>query len=160
MDRMKTFLLYLIAFVGFYILSNVLISIALATSYEFIECTKNESSSYVVQVSEAKATSVSGYVQGTIKLNAGVESPEKYLQIDLYSKYGHCTGRKYVDLSTVQAGEQKEFKVSFEYDNIVTYQITTTNEVEKLSDVQTSMISKGYLAVAILGALIVLYYVW
>lgn len=159
MERMKTFLLYLIIFIGFYMLSNALISVALGNSYEFLKCTKNESSSYVVQVSEAKATSVSGYVKGNIKLNEGIESPEKYLQVDLYSKYGHCVGRKFVDLSSLQASEQRDFKVSFECDNVSTYEITTTNDVEKLSDVQTEMVSKGYLAITIVGALLILYYV-
>lgn len=160
MERMKTFLLYLIIFVGFYMLSNVLISVALANSYEYLECTKNEVNSYSVQVLEAKATSVSGYVKGTIKLNEGIESPEQYLQVDLYSKYGHCVGRRFVDLTSVKTGEQRDFKVSFECDNVATYEITTTNEVEKLDDVQTEMVSKGYLAITIIGVLMLLYYVW
>lgn len=159
MERMKTFLLYLIIFIGFYMLSNALISVALATSYEYLECTKNESNSYVVQVAEAKATSVSGYVKGTIKLNEGIESPEKYLQVDLYSKYGHCVGRRFVDLSSVKSGEQRDFKVSFECDNVATYEITTTNDVERLDDVQANMVSKGYFAITLVGALMVLYYV-
>lgn len=159
MNRMKTFLKYLIIFVAFYILTDVLISIALTNNYKEMTCTKNETGSYVAQVSTAKSTSVSGYVEGTIKLNEGAENPEKYMQVDLYSKYGHCLGRKYIDLSSVQAGQEKNFKVNFNYDNISTYQITTTNNVENLSEVQTNMVSKGYLAIAIVGTLIVLYYV-
>ncbi len=158
MDRMKTFLKYLIIFVAFYLLTNVLTSIALANNYKAITCTKNETPSYTVSVTEAKATSVSGYVSGTIKLNGKVAEPEKYLQVDFYSKYGTCLGRKYIELDSVKTGE-KEFKTNFEYDNISTFEITTTNEIEKLSEVQTDMISKGYMAMTVLGVLIVLYYV-
>lgn len=159
MDRMKTFLKYLILFVAFYILTDVLIGIALTNNYKEISCTKNDTGSYVTQVDIAKATNVSGYVQGKIKLDESAQNPEKYLQVDFYSKYGHCLGRKFVDLSSVQAGQEKDFKVNFELSNIATYEITTTNEVTNLSDVQLDMVSKGYLAIGIVGALIVLYYV-
>ena len=158
MNRMKTFLKYLIIFVAFYIFTDVLTSIALANNYKEIVCTKNETPSYTVAVTEAKATSVSGYVAGTIKTNEDVTEPEKYLQIDFYSKYGNCLGRKYIDLSSVQTGK-KEFKTNFEYDNIAKFEITTTNEVSQLSEVQTDMVSKGYMAMTVLGVLIILYYV-
>lgn len=160
MSRMKTFLIYLIAFVAFYIFTDVMISIALANNYENIKCTTNEPTGYVINLTEAKATSVSGYVKGTIKLIEGTENPDKYLQLDLYSKYGNCIGRRFADLSNLQPGQEKEFKMNFEYDNIESYQITTTNNVQKLSEVQTDLVSKGYLAVTVLGILIVLYYVW
>lgn len=159
MNRMKTFLAYFIAFIAFYILTDVLISITLTNSYKDISCTKNETASYVATVNTAKATSVSGYVEGTIKLKEDIQNQEKYMQVDFYSKYGHCIGRKYIDLSSVNSEQEKEFKVNFDYNNIATYQITTTNEVEKLSDVQTDMVSKGYFAIGLVGALIVLYYV-
>lgn len=158
MDRMKTFLKYLILFVAFYLFTNVLTSIAMANYYKPMTCTKNESQSYTVAVTDAKSTAVSGYVSGTIKLNEEVTEPEKYLQIDFYSKYGHCLGRKYIELASVKTGE-KEFKTNFEYDNISTYEITTTNDVVQLSDVQTDMISEGYMAMTLLGVLIILYYV-
>lgn len=159
MNRMKTFLKYLILFIAFYILTDVLISIALSNNYEAISCTKNETAGYVTTVNNAKATSVSGYVEGTIKLIEEAQNPDKYMQVDFYSKYGHCIGRKYVDLSSINPGQEKDFKVNFDYDNIATYQITTTSNVENLSDVQLDMVSKGYFTIGVVGALIVLYYV-
>lgn len=159
MDRMKTFLKYLILFIAFYILTDVLIGIALSNNYKPISCTKIETPSYVTTINTAKATSVSGYIEGTIGLSENLQNQNKYMQIDFYSKYGHRIGRKYVDLSSVNSEELKNFKVNFEYANIDTYQITTTNEVEKLSEVQTNMISKGYFAIGVIGVLLVLYYV-
>lgn len=158
MDRMKTFLRYLIIFVAFYLLTNVLISISLSSNHKPMTCTKNESASYTISITDAKSTSVSGYVSGTIKLNGEIAEPEKYLQIDFYSKYGNCMGRKYIELDSVKTGE-KEFKTNFEYDNISTYEITTTNDVVQLSEVQSDMVSKGYVTMTVLGALIILYYV-
>lgn len=159
MDRMKTFFKYLILFIAFYIFTDVLISIALSNNYKPMYCTKIETPSYVTTINTAKATSVSGYIKGTISLNENSQNQNRYMQIDFYSKYGHCIGRKYVDLISVNSSEAKDFKVNFEYANIETYQITTTNEVEKLSEVQTDMISKGYFSTGVVGVLLVLYYV-
>lgn len=158
MERMKTFLKYLIIFVAFYIFTNFLTSMALANNYKPMTCAKNESASYTISVKDAKSTSVSGYVSGTIKLNGEIAEPEKYLQIDFYSKYGNCMGRKYIELDSVKTGE-KEFKTNFEYNNISKYEITTTNNVVELSEVQSDMVSKGYMAMTVLGVLIILYYV-
>lgn len=158
MNRMKTFLKYLIIFVAFYFFTNFLISIVISNNYKPMSCTKNESASYTISVTDAKSTSVSGYVSGTIKLNGEIAEPEKYLQIDFYSKYGNCMGRKYIELESVKNGE-KEFKTNFEYDNITKFEITTTNDVTQISEVQSDMISKGYMAMTVLGVLIVLYYV-
>lgn len=158
MDRLKTFLRYLILFVAFYIFTNVLTSVALSSNHKPMTCTKNESASYTISVTEAKSTSVSGVVSGKIKVNEEAAEPEKYLQIDFYSKYGNCMGRKYIELDSVKTGE-KEFKTNFEYNNVTSYQITTTNDVVELSEVQTDMISKGYMAMSVLGVLVILYYV-
>lgn len=158
MDRMKTFLRYLIIFVAFYLLTNVLTSVALSNNYKQIACEKNETASYTVSVAEAKATSVSGYVSGTVKLNKEVAEPEKYMQIDFYSKYGTCLGRKYIELGSVKSGE-KEFKVNFDYNDVSKFEITSTNDIENLSEVQSNMVSKGYMAMTVLGVLIILYYV-
>ena len=48
MERMKTFLKYLILFVVFYLFTNVLTSIAISGSYKQMICTKNESESYTI----------------------------------------------------------------------------------------------------------------
>jgi hypothetical protein len=157
MDRMKTFLKYLIIFIAFYFLTDVLISIALANNYKPMQSEGINANGYDITVEDAKVTSVSGYISGKIKPNENSEK-DKYMQIDFFSKYGNTLGRKYVDISSVK-DEEKSFKTNFEYDDIGSYQISTTNEVESLSKVQTDMVSKGYFAINLIGILIVLYYV-
>ena len=157
MERLKTFFKYLIVFVAFYFLTDLLISVALANNYKPMKSEGILASGYDITVNEAKATTVSGYIAGKIKPNE-IDEKDKYMQIDFFSKYGNILGRKYVDISSVNDGE-KDFKTNFEYDNIGSYQISTTNEVENLSKVQTDMISKGYFAINLVGILIVLYYV-
>ena len=158
MERLKTFLKYLIVFVAFYFFTDILVSVALANNYKPMQSEGINTPGYVVTVEDAKSTTVSGYISGKIKAIEGAEQPDKYMQIDFFSKYGNVLGRKYIDISSVK-NEEKEFKTNFEYDDIGSYQISTTNEVEQLSKVQTDMISKGYFALNLIGVLIVLYYV-
>lgn len=158
MARLKTFLKYLIIFVAFYFLTDLLVSVALANTYKQMQSEGINTPGYVVTIQEAKSTTVSGYIAGKIKPSEEDVESGKYMQIDFFSKYGNILGRKYVDISSVKDGE-KDFKTNFEYDNIGSYQISTTNEVEQLSKVQTDMVSKGYFAITLVGILIVLYYV-
>ena len=157
MERLKTFLKYLIVFVAFYFFTDLLISIALANNYKPMGSEGISATGYDITVNEAKVTTVSGYILGEIKPNDAAEK-DKYMQIDFFSKYGNILGRKYIDISSVKDAT-KEFKTNFEYDNIGSYQISTTNEIDSLSKVQTDMISKGYFAINLIGILIVLYYV-
>lgn len=159
MERMKTFLIYFLIFVAFYVLTDVLVSVSLANSYKEMSCTKNDTTGYSVQIGKAEATNVSGYVEGSITKKEDEQDAPKYLQFEFYSKYGHCMGRKYIDLGSISSGEKKDFKVNFELNNIVSYQISTVNEVTSLTDVQLDLVSKGYLSIGIVGALVVLYYV-
>ena len=160
MSRMKTFLKYLIIFIAFYIFTDVLTSIALSNNYKPMQYAETSNSgSYIVVTKTAKSTSVSGYVEGSIKLKDEYENPEKFLEFDFYSKYGNLLGRKYLDLSNVDLTTEQPFKVNFDYDDIAKYEIKATNDVEKISEVQRSMINKGYMALTVVGALIILYYV-
>lgn len=159
MERMKTFLIYFLIFVAFYVLTDVLVSVSLANSYKEMSCTKNDTTGYSAQIGKAEATNVSGYVEGSITKKEDAQDAPKYLQFEFYSKYGHCMGRKYIDLGSISSGEKKDFKVNFELNNIASYQISTVNEVTSLTDVQLDLVSKGYLSIGIVGALVVLYYV-
>ena len=159
MERMNTFLIYFLIFVAFYVLTDVLVSVSLANSYKEMSCTKNDTTGYSVQIGKAEATNVSGYVEGSITKKEDAQDAPKYLQFEFYSKYGHCMGRKYIDLGSISSGEKKDFKVNFELNNIASYQISTVNEVTSLTDVQLDLVSNGYLSIGIVGALVVLYYV-
>lgn len=159
MDRLKTFLKYLIVFVAFYIFTDVLTSIALSNNYKIMQCAEFDSGSYIVETQNAKSTSVSGYIDGTIKLKPEYENPEKYLEFDFYSKYGNLMGRKYLDLSDKDLTSEQPFKINFDFDDILKYEVKATNDVQKISEIQKDMVSKGYMALTVVGALIILYYV-
>ena len=64
MDRMKTFLKYIIWFVLFFFFSNFIINVGLNSSYKNIE---RRDSIEQVQIKQAQATLVNGRIKGTIK---------------------------------------------------------------------------------------------
>ena len=63
MDRLKTFLKYVLWIVIFAILSELLISASLKSSY--VDITRKDSTSQV-EISQAQATLVNGKIKGTI----------------------------------------------------------------------------------------------
>ena len=117
MSRMKTFFKYFLAIVIVYIIVDVGSFYVLKSAY----LTKDysvENSILDVEVTEAKATYLNGYVNGTAKNNTDAQITNKYLKIDSYSKRGVLLGTKYVKLNDLNPGEQASFSSSFNYEQI------------------------------------------
>ena len=66
MARMKTFLIYLLILVAFYIVSSILAYWYIQTTYSTIESHVIENPNIQVAIDDAEATLVNGYVSGTI----------------------------------------------------------------------------------------------
>ena len=79
MDRMKTFLKYIIWFVLFFFFSNFIISVGLNSSYRDINRKDNIEQ---VQITQAQATLVNGRIKGTIKNSDKDYLTGKYVKID------------------------------------------------------------------------------
>lgn len=69
MDRMKTFGIYALCIILFFVFSNVMIDIAIKAMYNPINVTIEESANLTLNIDEAKATYVNGYVEGNVKNN-------------------------------------------------------------------------------------------
>ena len=79
MARMKTFLIYALLVVGFFIFSEFIISVGLNSSYKDIERKDNISQ---VEITEAKATLVNGKIKGIIKdSKEGYEIEKAYSEL-------------------------------------------------------------------------------
>ena len=135
MSRMKTFGTYLILFLLFYIFVSFM-------SYGFIKSTLSDMSGYQINVEspkviieEAKSSRVSGYIKGTIQNDINETFNNKYLKFDLVSQSGNVITSKYVDISDLEPGEQKEFNVKFNAENIETFNISIsdTNSIAETS---------------------------
>ena len=95
MARMKTFFIYFMLVVLMFIFSQVIIYIALNTTYKYKEVEINTTMPMELTV---EATSINGKANGKI-INNGEEAIEnKYVKIDFYSKNNVLMGTKYIEI--------------------------------------------------------------
>lgn len=128
MKRMKTFGLYALCVILFFIFSNLMINIALKASYNPIDTYKTEPNGIMIDINEAKATYVNGYVGG--KITSQKENAiNTYIKIDLYTKRDVCMGTKYVEIANLKQNETQDFRMGFQYTDIDYARITLVDEV-------------------------------
>lgn len=127
-NRIRTFGIYALCVILFFIFSNIMIELALKTSYDPIDTYKTEPTGIEIDINEAKATYVNGYVGGTIK-NNNQEIEKTYIKIDLYTKRDVYMGSKYIELANLKQAETREFRIGFQYTDIDYARITLVNEV-------------------------------
>ena len=85
MDRMKTFGIYALCVILFFIFSNVMIDIAIKATYMSIGADIISKNNLEIKLSDARATFVNGYVEGNVT-NKGESVEEAYIEINLYSR--------------------------------------------------------------------------
>lgn len=125
MARLKTFLIYALIIVGFFIFSEAIIYVGLNSSYHDIERRDNTSQ---VDISEAQATLVNGKIKGTINDYGDDNLTGKYVEIDLYSSRDNMVGRRYVDIETTDVNQTQDFHIYFEAEDIESYSVSIVNE--------------------------------
>ena len=112
MSTLKTFGKYILLLVAFYIVSNILAYFCIVTTYSPIDKEINESNNISI------TTIVNGKIEGKIKNNSNEQLENKYLKCDLISKRGTLILTKYIEIESIEAGEEKNFTVNFRAENI------------------------------------------
>ena len=128
MDRMKTFLKYILPIIIFFFFSNFLIYMSLETTYQNIGRKDNLQQ---VTIYQAQATKVNGRIKGTIYNDANNKITDRYLKIDLYSERGNLLGTKYIDLLGIRENETRNLEVYFKIQDVDYYEISFTEEKEE-----------------------------
>lgn len=128
MDRLKTFLIYALLIVLFFIFSEFLINVSLQASYNDITRRDNTEQ---VQIQEAQATLVNGKIKGTIKNSEQDYLTGKYVKIDLYSKRDNLLGTKYIEINTTEAQNTQDFSMYFELTDVESYNISIVDQKEE-----------------------------
>lgn len=115
MARVKTFFIYFLIVVAFFLFSQIAIYIAINTTYEY----KNiELRTTIPMEVEVQATSVNGFAKGKISNQTEKEIQNQYIQIKCYSKHNVLMGTKYIEIDKVGAKEEKEFEVHFNFNRV------------------------------------------
>lgn len=127
-NTMKKFRIYVLCVILFFIFSNIMIDIALKTSYDPIDTYRTLAQGVEMEITESKATYANGYVGGTIT-NKNETALNTYIKIDLYTKRDVCMGTKYVEIKELKQGETQEFRMGFKFTDIDYAKVTLVDEV-------------------------------
>lgn len=127
MARLKTFLIYALILVAFFVFSEFVIAVGLNSSYKDIKRLDNTSQ---VDISLAQATLVNGKIQGTINDYGDDNLTGKYVEIDLYSERNNLVGKRYIEIQTTDENQTQDFSIYFEAEDIKSYSISIANEKE------------------------------
>lgn len=154
MSRMKTLILYVLAIIGFFLFSELLINASLESEYTKIG--RRDEISQVV-ITQAEATRVNGRIKGSV-INPE-ENPinGKYLKFDFYSSRDVLKGTKYIDISGLQQNELQEIEMHFKLEGVSYYTISVVDEkTEKEIELLPQDLNKTQIVIATFLALIVL----
>ena len=149
MKRMKTFLIYLLIFVGFFVLSDVLINVSLNTSYHTI--TRKDNLEQVV-INQAEATQVNLRIKGTVTNLVENTITLKYMRVDFYSERDNLVGSRYIDVSNLKENESMDVEINLRLDDIDSYSISFTNDksTEEVDWLPADLSGKQILIVSVL----------
>ena len=155
MSRMKTFLIYLLILVGFFVLSDFLINVSLNASYKTIG--RKDNLSQVVMY-QAEATKVNVRLKGTIENSVDNPINKKYARFDIYSNRDNIIGTKYVDISDMKENEEREIKIYAKLEDASYYEVSFTDEktVQELEILPTDM-TRGEIIVATVFTMLILW---
>ena len=129
MDRMKTFLLYFLGIVGFFVLSLILEDGLINSMYKPLT---DSSDKYIaeknpsginIEVSDAKASNVNGHLNYKITNTSNERIQDQYVKLDLYSKKGLLAATEYIKIDDLAPGESKDYMVKFKGTEIADYKI-------------------------------------
>lgn len=119
MKRLKTFAIYILVIVLFFILSRALIFIGLNNTYNSISI--KDSIPDGISITSAKATSVNGEIKG----NLSDELKSKHIKFNFYTDIDSLAGSYYVTPSEL---ENNDFEFYFKLNHIKSYSIEITDE--------------------------------
>jgi len=134
MERMKTFAIYLLLFIGLFIVSNLLISAYIKTSYYNINSYEIKEDALTVTIMTAKASKDDGYIEGKILNGTDEKITNKYMKVELFSENDVSLGQEYVKIEEINSQELKNFKINFSCDNVKHFIITFLTNEERESE--------------------------
>ena len=155
MKRMKTFLIYALLIIAFWLFSDIIIYISINGTYSNVD-TKVYTTSPEIFVGQSKATYVNGYVKGGIKNNTEAIINNKYLKIDMYSPRDVKLGTKYIEINNLEPNEYKDFEMWYKFTDVDYVTITTTDNANTATEEE--FLSQEATTALVFGTVLVLYF--
>lgn len=137
MARMKTFLLYLILFVSFFIFSSIISNWAVKGLNETITDIEILTKTPIITVDNCEAGKYSGNISGTVRNDTGKHIEKAFLKIDLYNQSNRYIGTKYEELRYFNVNELLKFNTKFKFEDVKAIKLSVVyeeNQVEQISN--------------------------
>ncbi len=131
MDRLKTFAMYALWIVAFFIFSTVVSNILLENSYTDLKSNVNVSKSedgINVETNEVKSNKAQGFYNGKVTNTSDKTIPRKYMRIRSYSN-GDLLETKYIKIEDLKPGKTKDFSARFTVGEIDSYDVDYVDEM-------------------------------
>lgn len=131
MSRMRTFLLYALGIIGFFILSLILEDALIGNMYKKMDGNIQDNGyAIVVDGVSGRATNVNGFMHFRLLNTSSSKQNNYYAKIDLYSKQGLLAATKYVEVGEVEPNGFKDYKVKFKGTELKGYNISVISSSE------------------------------
>ena len=154
MSRLKTFLMYAVWVLAFFIFSQVMIYIAINTTYKY----KNvEIKTSIITEAEVQATSINGYAKCKITNNTQNDIENKYIKLECYSKNDVIMGTKYIKIDKILTNENQEFEIRFNYSKVDNAKIEIVDEIPQDVTEEQKVSDANMNAAMVISALILLF---
>lgn len=137
MARMKTFLLYLILFVSFFIFSSVISNWAVKGLNEKITDIEILTKTPIIAVDNCETGKYSGNISGTVRNDTGKHIEKAFLKIDLYNQSNRYIGTKYEELRYFNVNELLKFSTKFRFEDVEAIKLSVVydeRQVEQISN--------------------------
>lgn len=129
MKRMKTFFIYFLLLLGLYIVSNLLQQGLILNMYSAIEGNAESNNQLEINVSNAKATNVNGYMNLSVTNNSNDYIEQAYAKVDFIDEYNLNAITQYAIIDDLEPGATNNYKINFRGNKINGYNITFVPEL-------------------------------
>lgn len=154
MSRLKTFFMYAVWVLVFFIFSQVMIYVAINTTYKY----KNiEVRTSIITEAEVQATSINGFAKCKIVNNTQSDIENKYIKLECYSKNDVLMGTKYIKIDKILTNEEQEFEVRFNYSRVDNAKIEIIDEIPQDVTEEQTISDPEMNAAMVISALILLF---
>ena len=92
-----------------------------------------------IEITENKASNISGYLKGSITNDTGEHLRNKYIQFDFYNKDGIYVGTKSEEIKIFNVNEKSSFNIEYKYANINRIEISFVDEIQKIEKNKTML---------------------
>ena len=135
MDKLKTFLIYVLIIVGFFVVSEFLSGQLIKQMYTKLEGTVEKEFQYQgqdlaldVEIIDARATNMNGYITARVTNNTDVTVDKAYLKLDLFAKEDIKAVSRYMEITDLKPGESKDYTLKFRAGYVDTYKVAVKED--------------------------------